>query len=248
LADYCVYCGLIGHRKFFFLKELFAHTLRGYVYPVSRIAPTRPASSQALTSSSSQLGSETLGNVYHTYPASSHGDLGSSMFLLESAQPMKGVTSSAFSDIAPSPVAGGFHDPYLATSHQLNHDQCPKGKAKISSSSSHAEPDLDSRSRGVSDQLIPPGFGPTTYGLPTLAMGPSISGPILHGATTQHCHSCHLQLAQQLTGVMGHSSSGLTLFGPSTLHFYQGTSSTGLLLLPPETFFPWPSSFLKLPS
>lgn len=30
---------------------------------------------------------------------------------------------------------------------------------------------------------------------------------------------------------MGHSSSGLTLFGPSALHFYQGPSSTGLSLL-----------------
>lgn len=70
--------------------------------------------------------------------------------------------------------------------------------------------------------------------------GPIITGPIIHGTTDQHSRSGHLQLAQQLTGVMGHSSSGLTLFGPSALHFYQGfTSSTlsmasELLPLPPN--------------
>lgn len=51
LVDYYVYCGLIGHQKFFFPgpippnnQKLFAHTLRGYVYPGSRIAHSRPAS------------------------------------------------------------------------------------------------------------------------------------------------------------------------------------------------------------
>jgi hypothetical protein len=56
-------------------------------------------------------------------------------------------------------------------------------------------------------------------------MGPSITRPIIQGPTDQHSSSGHLQLAQQLTGVMGHSSSGLTLFGQSALHFYHGPSS-----------------------
>jgi len=53
-------------------------------------------------------------------------------------------------------------------------------------------------------------------------MGHSFTGPSIHDPTDQHNYTGHLQLAQQLIGVMGHSSSGLTLFGPSTLHFYQG--------------------------
>jgi len=52
--------------------------------------------------------------------------------------------------------------------------------------------------------------------------GHSFTGPSVHGPTDQHNYTGHLQLAQQLTSVMGHSSSGLTLFEPSTLHFYQG--------------------------
>jgi hypothetical protein len=75
-------------------------------------------------------------------------------------------------------------------------------------------------------------------------MGPSITGPILHGPTTQHSHTGHLQLAQQLTGVMGHSSSGLTLFGPSALHFYQGPSSAGLSFVPPNPL-PLPNSLIS---
>jgi hypothetical protein len=59
-------------------------------------------------------------------------------------------------------------------------------------------------------------------------MGSTIIGLIIHGPTDQHSYSGHLQLAQQLMGVMGHSSSGLTLFGPSPLHFYQEFASTGL--------------------
>jgi hypothetical protein len=46
-------------------------------------------------------------------------------------------------------------------------------------------------------------------------MGPTITGPIIHRSTDQHSHSGHLQLAQQLTGVMGHSSSGLTGSDPT---------------------------------
>lgn len=83
---------------------------------------------------------------------------------------------------------------------------------------------------GDSGTFYPPGFGP----LPHLSMGPSITGPILHGPTSQHSHTGHLQLAQQLTGVMGHLSSGQTLFGPFALHFYQGPSSVGLSITPPE--------------
>jgi hypothetical protein len=83
---------------------------------------------------------------------------------------------------------------------------------------------------GESDPFYPPGYGP----LPHLSMGPSITGQILHGPTTQHSYTGHLQLAQQLIGVMGHSSSGLTLFGQSALHFYQGSSSASLSCVPPD--------------
>jgi hypothetical protein len=72
----------------------------------------------------------------------------------------------------------------------------------------------------------PPGF--EHHNLTHFSMGPTITGPIIHGSTDQHSHSGHLQLAQQLTGVMGHSSSGLILFGPSALHFYHGITSSTL--------------------
>jgi len=75
-------------------------------------------------------------------------------------------------------------------------------------------------------------------------MGPSITGPILHGPTTQQSYTGHLQLAQQLTGVMGHSSSGLTLFGSFALHFYQGPSSAGQSCVPPNPSIP-PSSHIS---
>jgi hypothetical protein len=45
--------------------------------------------------------------------------------------------------------------------------------------------------------------------------------------------------------VTGHSSSGLTLFDPSTLHFYQGPSSVGLSLVLPEPLT-LPSSHISL--
>jgi len=79
LVDYCVYCDLIGHQKFFCLgpippnqQELFVRTLRGYVYPGSRIAPSRPAHSLAMSSTTSLLCTEDLGTLFQTHLKSSH--------------------------------------------------------------------------------------------------------------------------------------------------------------------------------
>jgi hypothetical protein len=125
LADYYVYCGLIGHRKFFCpspippnQQELFAHTLRGYVYPGSRIAPSRPANSPVMSSSSSLLCTEDLGNLFQPHPASSHSGQRSCSLLIEPPQLMHGVTPPALQGVAPPQAASGFPDPYFATSDQ----------------------------------------------------------------------------------------------------------------------------------
>jgi hypothetical protein len=108
---------------------------------------------------------------------------------------MHGVTPPALQGAAPPQAASGFPDPHFATSHQQEQDRCPKGKAKISSHSGHANLDLESQSMCDSGPFYLPGFGPQTFGLPNLSMGPSITGPILHGPNTQHNHTGHLQLA-----------------------------------------------------
>lgn len=125
-----------------------------------------------------------FGQSFQNHLAYFPGASRSGPLLIDSPQPMQGVSLPAVQGTIPSPVAGGFPDPPLATSHQQERARCPKGKAKISYSSGPTEPVLDSRSMGVSSPLFPPGFGPPTYGFSPLAMGPSFTGPTLHGPTT----------------------------------------------------------------
>jgi hypothetical protein len=63
------------------------------------------------------------------------------------------------------------------------------------------------------------GHEPSTN--PLFSSGFSSAGLNVFGAHDQHNHG-HSQLAQQITGVMSHTFSGLTVFGPSALHFYSG--------------------------
>jgi hypothetical protein len=76
-----------------------------------------------------------------------------------------------------------------------------------------------------------PIIGHDPYFDPIFKSGLYSTGPTVYGPHDQH-NSGHLQLAQHLTGVMSQSSSSLTVFGPSALHFYSGLpQSTASLLL-----------------
>jgi len=198
---------------------LFVHTLRGYVYPGTRFAPDQFKLRRRF--------------LLHLCFAQ--------RILAPSFRPIRNLhmeVHDAARLASSSHVESVFHGPPLATSHQPEQDSCSKGNENPSSRSgsqlghaeyfTHAGLDTWSTSSPVSFSY-PLGFGP-----PHISLEPSITGPILHGPTNQHNHTGHLQLAQQLIGVMGHSSSCLTLFGPLALHFYQGPSSTGLSLLDPK--------------
>jgi hypothetical protein len=140
-----------------------------------------------------------------------HGGQPSPSLLLKFAPLVRPVARSSF--------VPGLPVPQVATSPHPSADRC-KGKDKIF----HQQDFLEPGAGRSSSPDYPPGFGP--HNLAHFTLGPTITGPIIHGPTNHHSHSGHLQLAQQLTGVMGHSSSGLTLFGPLALHFYQGFTSS----------------------
>jgi hypothetical protein len=131
LANYCVYCGLIGHQKYFcpvpispYQQELFVHTLMGYVYPSTKFAPSRPAQTPATFSTSSLLCTEDLGTLFQTHLEASHRGKRSHSFLLEPPPAKHGATRPASSPHVESVL----HGPPLAMSHQPEQDGCPKGK------------------------------------------------------------------------------------------------------------------------
>jgi hypothetical protein len=128
LADYC---GLIGHRKYFcpgliqpYQQELFVYTLRGYVYTGTKFAPSQPAQTPAMFSTSSLLCTEDLGTLFQTHLEASHRGKRSHSFLLEPPPAKHGATRPASSPHVESVL----HGPPLAMSHQPEQDRCPKGK------------------------------------------------------------------------------------------------------------------------
>jgi hypothetical protein len=233
LGDYCMLCGCIGHRKTYCTApphlvdpERYTTSLRGYVYPKSRklvsacpvsgssgrSIPPLPSCSGAPASVLYLQGAASASAASPTIPSSS---VPLKLAKDVSLPPETRLHSSARSSTQ-------FYGQGAATSSYAQPYQSFKGKEKIS-------PPLVSSDPMVVGQDPIPGHDPSSD--PLFSLGPASSGPTVYGPHDQH-NSGHLQLAQQLTGVLSQSSSGLTVFGPSALHFYSGLpqSTTDLLL------------------
>jgi len=216
LGDYCVLCGCIGHRKTYCAApphlvdpERYTTSLRGYVYPKSRklvsASPASVSSGSSIPPLPSSAGAS--GSVLYLQGAASAS--AAPPTIPSSTVPLRRVTDVPLPPVSrlhPSARSSYFYGQGAATYAQLY--QSSKGKEKISPPLVTSDPMVV----GQSD----PQFG----------LGPVSSGPTVYGPHDQH-NTGHIQLAQQITGVLSQSSLGLTVFGPSALHFYSG--------LPPAT-------------
>lgn len=241
LADYCTLCGCIGHQKSFCpappplgLPDRYGTSLRGYVYPgTRRMFSSRHASgSSSPITTSSPLYSEELDSILYLQGVSCsspttftvHGHL-------QSPSPLKLAGEASLpNDSRPLSRHGPYtqvHGWGAATSPHAWLDTSSTGKEKISGF-------FNSDSTGSDDLGLVPIVGHDPSIDPLFTTCHSSSGPTVYGLNDKQ-KSGYLQLAQQIFGAMGQSSSVLTIFGPSALHFYFGLPQTtsGLMFFGP---------------